>query len=225
LVKLNEKREIVLPDSANASKFRIIYFNGRGKAEFLRYLLAYAGQPFEDIRLTLDEWKVMKQYSGFQELPVLKFSEQNWLTNSLEIARYLADKFNLAGTNFDETFEAEQLVQSVYVCYEKMYWVVRAALAHNDKGRKEAWEGFKYDYFLSMMDTWLAKLHKNDSGWLVGVQPTWADFAIAELMDRCETCFDLFALKDYYPLHLHAEKVQRLPGVKEWIDKRPRTVY
>lgn len=35
---------------------KLTYFDGRGRAEVSRYILAAAGQKYEDIRLTREEW-------------------------------------------------------------------------------------------------------------------------------------------------------------------------
>lgn len=44
-----------------ARKYQLVYFYGRGKAEVLRYMLAYSGEPFEDCRLSLNDWKELKK--------------------------------------------------------------------------------------------------------------------------------------------------------------------
>jgi hypothetical protein len=38
-------------------QYKIYYFQGRGAGETARLILAYAGQQFEDVRLTQDEFK------------------------------------------------------------------------------------------------------------------------------------------------------------------------
>ena len=42
------------------TKIRLIYFNARGRAELSRLILAQAGQEYEDVRISKDEWPAMK---------------------------------------------------------------------------------------------------------------------------------------------------------------------
>ena len=43
-----------------APKYKLIYFNSRGRAEPVRMLFAHCGVEYEDKRVTTDEWKEMK---------------------------------------------------------------------------------------------------------------------------------------------------------------------
>ena len=42
-------------------KMKLIYFNGRGKAEGVRLLLAAAGMEYENVRIKREEWPPMKE--------------------------------------------------------------------------------------------------------------------------------------------------------------------
>lgn len=43
-----------------APEYRLTYFAARGWAEASRLILHYAGVPFEDVRVTMDEWPKLK---------------------------------------------------------------------------------------------------------------------------------------------------------------------
>ena len=43
-----------------APKYKLIYFNSRGRAEPIRMIFAHCEVDFEDKRVTSDEWKEMK---------------------------------------------------------------------------------------------------------------------------------------------------------------------
>lgn len=40
--------------------FKLIYFNFKAMAEPIRYLFAYGGQEYEDVRVTNEEWATLK---------------------------------------------------------------------------------------------------------------------------------------------------------------------
>jgi len=42
------------------SKYKLIYFNGKGRAETIRLVLAAAGVNYEDKRIEKEEWPALK---------------------------------------------------------------------------------------------------------------------------------------------------------------------
>ena len=40
--------------------YKLIYFDGRGRAEHIRMMFAHAGVEYEDLRIGGQEWKEMK---------------------------------------------------------------------------------------------------------------------------------------------------------------------
>jgi glutathione S-transferase len=56
-------------------KYRLIYFNARGSAEFVRYIFAYTGKEYKDLRFEKNEWPKYKPYTPFRNVPVLEISD------------------------------------------------------------------------------------------------------------------------------------------------------
>jgi hypothetical protein len=82
--------------------YKLIYFNFRGLAEPSRYIFAVAGQEYEDFRFEREDWPKHKPNTPFGQSPVLEVSDGSHTTQiaqSAAIARYLANKFGLAGKN------------------------------------------------------------------------------------------------------------------------------
>lgn len=42
-------------------KYKLIYFNARGRAEHIRYIFAYAGIDYIDERISNDRWPELKK--------------------------------------------------------------------------------------------------------------------------------------------------------------------
>ena len=52
---------------------KLVYFNLQGRAQAIRYLLAYKGVEFEDVRMEFEEWGAAKAagtYGEGAQLPV-----------------------------------------------------------------------------------------------------------------------------------------------------------
>lgn len=80
-----------------------MYFEGRGRGEIARYVFALAGVSYEDRRIGKDEWMRLKPSIPTGTLPALQIDGiDGYLTQSMSIARYLANEFDLAGqTNWE----------------------------------------------------------------------------------------------------------------------------
>ncbi|GMS95289.1 hypothetical protein PENTCL1PPCAC_17464 [Pristionchus entomophagus] len=73
--------------------YKLIYWDLRALVEVSRQLFALSETPFEDIRITKDQWEnEYKKDSPFGKIPMLVVDGKK-LPQSHAIARYLARKF------------------------------------------------------------------------------------------------------------------------------------
>lgn len=79
------------------SEYKLYYFDVRGLGEGIRLLLNYVGQSFEDIRLTMETWPANKGKFFYEKVPVLELKDGRQLSQSAAVARYLGEKYGLAG--------------------------------------------------------------------------------------------------------------------------------
>merc|ERR1711915_578626 len=80
---------------------KLTYFNGRGRAETSRLVLAYAGVSYEDERITGDQLAALKPTLAYGQLPKLEYKGES-IYQSVSIARFLAREFGIAGeTNLE----------------------------------------------------------------------------------------------------------------------------
>ena len=101
---------------------KVYYFDGPGKGEVLRLTFAYAGKEFEDIRFsTYTEWtEKFKPLSPLGTAPFYQEGE-NTIAGSLGIARYVAEKNGLGGSNPIESAQLESYIDAIYDCGSKLY--------------------------------------------------------------------------------------------------------
>lgn len=48
-----------------APKYKLIYFDSKGRAEVIRYLLSYGNVEFEDVRVSKEDWPKVKESKSF----------------------------------------------------------------------------------------------------------------------------------------------------------------
>ncbi|KTG33470.1 hypothetical protein cypCar_00018068 [Cyprinus carpio] len=87
-----------------SDKVVLHYFNGRGKMESIRWLLAAAGVQFEEVFLTKREQYEKLLSDGalmFQQVPLVEIDGMQ-LVQSKAILNYIAGKYNLYGKDLKE---------------------------------------------------------------------------------------------------------------------------
>ncbi|XP_067008300.2 glutathione S-transferase [Anabrus simplex] len=204
-----------------APKYSVTYFDVKGLAEPIRYVLAYAGVEFEDKRLNYDSWNDVKSSMPFQKLPFLE-EDGKVCNQSSAICRYLARKYGLMGNSEWEAMLVDAAVDTITdlrIDLGKYHFeqVEEAKAKHKESLEKE-----KLPYYLSTLEDMV----KKNGGYLVGGKVTWADLHFASLNNLFSMLWDKKPITDNYP-HLKAlvDKVENLPKIKEWIDKRPVTEW
>lgn len=112
--------------------FKLYYFNIRALAEPIRFLLAYGGLAYEDVRIEKEDWPKLKPSKlefdqlfevtilndilvlamPMEQMPVLEVDGQR-VHQSVAIGRYLAKRVGLAGSNDWESLQIDSAVDTV----------------------------------------------------------------------------------------------------------------
>lgn len=69
--------------------FKLTYFNIAGAAEKVRLAFHLNGIPFEDERLSFDEWKVRKPTTKFGQVPMLTLEDGSEMAQSVAMMQYI----------------------------------------------------------------------------------------------------------------------------------------
>ncbi|KAK6020390.1 glutathione S-transferase protein [Ostertagia ostertagi] len=129
-------------------------------AEIIRQIFAVAGQNFEDVRYSFEEWPKHKAEMPFGQMPVLEVDGKK-LSQSFAIVRYLARKFGYAGKSAWEEAVVDSVGDQIkdYIYEIRPFVRAAAGLAPGDA------EALKKDVFLPAREkffTFMEKILKNN---------------------------------------------------------------
>ncbi|KHN81969.1 Glutathione S-transferase 1 [Toxocara canis] len=207
-------------NEGNRSNYKLLYFNARWRGEGARLIFAYAGVPYEDVRVTKEEWPKLKPTTPFGHLPVLKFGGHE-LGESFAINRYLARQFGLAGNGSLEEAYVDSIADFFKDFFEKTGESVKAIITGGgpiDPAYNEIVAPAR-DAFLPPLERFLKKAN---SGYVVGNSATWADLIITEYLATCQSAIPGF-LSGYPSVESYVNRIRLLSNIKKWIDNRPQS--
>ncbi|XP_049799406.1 glutathione S-transferase-like [Schistocerca nitens] len=200
-----------------APKYKLTYFNAKGTAEPIRFLLFYGKIEFEDVRIESPEkWSSMKTSTPFGQVPLLEIDGKK-MHQSIAICRYLGRKLGLAGENDWESAQIDMAVDTVLDLRTKLsefYWEPDEAVKQR---KKTTALNETLPFFLGRLDA----LVKENGGYLAAGKLSWGDFFFAGISEymNCVAQFDI--TKDYPNLAALKKKICEIPAIKDWISRRP----
>lgn len=200
--------------------YKLSYFSVEAKAELIRFIFAQAEQHYEDIRIPNEDWAAMKPTTPFGQMPILDV-DREILAGGGPIARYLAEKHGLAGSN---DIENTKIAGIKDVQDEVTMKLVKAFFAkEKEAANKEMVEDFIPKY-LGLMEKTI-KGNPVCQDWLFGSKLTYVDLHLYLIVD----CMKLFKennlLDDYPEVEKVTTAVGNLPNIAKWIEKRPPRTF
>ncbi|XP_052088659.1 glutathione S-transferase alpha-4-like isoform X2 [Mytilus californianus] len=180
---------------------KLTYFDGRGRAEIIRIMLAGVGLEYTEEYLTSKEqWEELKK-SGkllYNQVPLLEIDGLE-LVQTGAIVRYLAKKYNMYGSN-----ELEAVKIDMYYEGSRDFYSVFIAMVFTDENEclKKVKEVMLPKYFPVY-----EKILKNcNTKYLVGDVVSFADVGLLEC---------LLAVEEF----LGMESIDSYPKIKEYYQK------
>jgi glutathione S-transferase len=205
-----------------APQIKLIYFDGRGRAEAARYILAQADVKYEDKRVTHETWPSLKPSIPLGQLPAMEV-DGKILGQSKAICRYLAKQFKLTGKD-----DWESALCDAYVdCVDDVTQNLRPWFMEKDVEKKKAiWEKFAEDNYKPFLARIENILKENGTGYMVGKDLTWADLYVFDCLSNVQY---RFPEEKYIAPHAKVsefyKKIETLPKIKTWIEKRPKSEF
>lgn len=171
----------------------ILYFDGKGRAEGARLILAAAGKKYEDVRFSEEEWPKYKPLAPFGQCPLLKV-DGKYYAQSPAIKAYLAREFGFHGKTNLESLAIDQIVNLVEdyttVCVGAIFTESEPEKSKAKEKNAEAAPKFKDN---------LEKLLKDSkSGYFVGDRLTLADIVVFDVFTGM--CSSGVSIDDGHPL-------------------------
>ena len=206
-------------NTGKMSTYKLTYFNSRGRAEINRFIFAQAGVDYEDNRVAGEDWVKFKPTTPYGSLPVLEV-DGKMLAGSGVIARFLAERFGLAGSNDFENAEIASIIDTGGDLAQKML----AAFFEKDETKKAELQKEMSEVvcpkFLGIFEN-LINVNGTPEGWVYGSKVTYADFVLYNMFEHLKSIPNLF---DKYPgIQKNMESVAKLPNIAKWISVRPTT--
>ncbi|XP_037988685.1 glutathione S-transferase-like [Motacilla alba alba] len=206
-----------------SGKPKLHYFNGRGRMEPIRWLLAAAGVEFEESYLEKKEDLTKLQKDGsllFQQVPMVEIDGMK-LVQTRAICNYIATKYNLYGKDVKERALIDMYVEGMFDLNELlMMYVMQPA----DK---------KEEYFANMMDkaenryfpAFEKVLKDHGKDFLVGNQLSRADVQLLEIILMAEE-YKPDTLAKFPLLQSFKARISNIPTIKKFLQpgsqRKPR---
>merc|ERR1711976_163893 len=201
-----------------APKVKYTYFNLIGRGESARFILAAGGVPFEDIRVEFQDWPTLKPEMPWNTLPMLEVDGKRF-GQSIAICRMAAQMTGLAG----EDNLSMALVESVGdVITDLMEAMATGMQVQDTEAAKKKLLSEDVPKKMDLIESFRSQ-HGGD--YLYGDKMTWADLHLAANMDLAKHTLDFEPDEKYPNLAAICKRVRESPGVKKYLETRPKTLY
>ncbi|XP_016053549.1 PREDICTED: glutathione S-transferase A2 [Miniopterus natalensis] len=197
-----------------AGKPKLHYFNGRGRMESVRWLLATAGVEFEEQFLQSPEDLEKLRKDGhliFQQVPMVEIDGMK-LAQSRAILNYIAAKYNLYGKDIKERALIDMYSEGMMDLNEMIMHLPLCPPDQKDAKLTEIKEKTTNRYFPAFEK--VLKSHGQD--YLVGNRLSKADIQVVELIYYVEE-IDPSLLASFPLLKALKTRISNLPTVKKFL--------
>ncbi len=196
-----------------------------------RLVLAAAGVPFKDTRITRAEWAKLKESTPYGKVPVLYVREPTAtrttvIPQSCAIVRFLARRFGLAPSDLVELALVEATEEQVGDLWTQAF-KVRTAPTAPSADRLAAAAAYVSDIlprFVAQIEAQLA-----DRDFVCGDTLTYADIYLLRTFDREDASWLAPTLADFHErhpkFHAYLERVASNPRIAAYLAQRAKTDF
>lgn len=201
-------------------RYEIVYFDIRARAEPIRVLLALAGQPFTDTRVTFDDWPNHKPKAPLGQAPWLIERDGDAIVRqvpqSQAILRHLARVHGLYGAGEDQHLACDVALETV-TDLRAASAPVRFGPGSKDLDARAKFRAETLPHHLNRLKTLLAA----GGTWLAGSAPTVADVALFDIVETL-VAWEADCLADAPELTAFADRFRRIGALADYFAERAR---
>ncbi|XP_020849570.1 glutathione S-transferase-like isoform X1 [Phascolarctos cinereus] len=198
-----------------AAKPILYYFNGRGRMESVRWLLAAAGVEFEEVFLEtaedlqnlIKDGKLMYE----QVVPMVEIDGMK-MVQSRAILRYIAAKYSLYGKDLKEQVLIDMYVEGMRDLYDIIILLPLALPEEQEKNLSFVNERATQRFF----PVYEKALKDHGKNYLVGNQLSWADIHLLELILMVEE-YKSDVLLVFPKLQEFKARISKLPRIQKFL--------
>ncbi|XP_076141689.1 glutathione S-transferase-like isoform X1 [Alosa pseudoharengus] len=195
-----------------SEKIVLYYFDGRGKMESIRWLLAAAGVQFEEVLLTKREQYVKllnDQALMFEQVPLVEMDGLQ-LVQSKAIMNYIAEKYKLSGKDLKERAMIDMYTEGLNDLME-MIMILPFKKPDEKQAHIGVIQGKATSRYFPVYEKAL-----NSSQYLVGNQFSRADVHLMEATLMLEELFPTI-LSTFPNLKAFQGKMRSLPTISKFL--------
>ncbi|XP_050828228.1 glutathione S-transferase-like isoform X12 [Serinus canaria] len=197
-----------------SGKPKLHYFNGRGRMEPIRWLLAAAGVEFEESYLEKKEDLTKLRKDGsllFQQVPMVEIDGMK-LVQTRAIANYISTKYNLYGKDMKERALIDMYVEGMFDLNELLMTYGYLAADKKEEYFANMMEKAENRYFPAFEK--VLKDHGKD--FLVGNQLSRADVQLLEIILMAEE-WKPDTLAKFPLLQSFKARLSNIPTIKKFL--------
>ncbi|XP_050806974.1 glutathione S-transferase 3-like [Gopherus flavomarginatus] len=198
-----------------ATKPKLYYFNGRGRMETIRWLLATAGVEFEEAEYleTRDQYEKLLKDGAllFEQVPMVEIDEMK-LVQTRAILNYIAGKHNLYGKDMKERALIDMYVEGTMDLNEMIMCYPFSSPEEKEKNFALMIQRATNRYF----PVYEKVLKDHGQDFLVGNQLSRADVQVLESILMIEE-YEPTALSGFPLLQAFKARISNLPTIKKFL--------
>ncbi|XP_072533704.1 glutathione S-transferase 3-like [Salminus brasiliensis] len=194
-----------------SGKVVLYYFDGRGKMESIRWLLAVAGVEFEEVIFSTKEEFQKLVKSGdllFQQVPLVEMDGMK-LVQSKAIMNYIAGKYNLYGKDLKERFMIDMYAEGARDMMDMIM-----ALPFSGEKRQNQLDSLECKAKVCSLPAYEKAL--SNSQYLVGKQLSCADVSFFEASLMLEELFPTI-LSAFPNIQAFQKRMKAIPAINKFL--------
>ena len=201
-------------------RLRLLYFGLRARAEPVRFLLRYAGIPYDD-EIVGRDWAKLKPTMPWGSLPVLVVDEDTHISQSGAVCRYVAG-LNKSSGLMPECGTRRAMADSVFECAQELTTTCNQ-LVNRFRTNSEEFAS-KKEEFTAALEAKLGFAERflpDGAAYFGGDRPHYGDFNLFHVLDNAQLILPE-CLEQYPKLGAWKRRMESIDALRAYLIERPQ---